>query len=81
MIGSSRKATVIEVIPSYSGKDSWGHVKHYVGYVRAVDERGDRHIFINGSMNGVSGAAVGDHGTVTFVKGGFYSLWFWEGKK
>jgi hypothetical protein len=79
MIGTVRKAAIVQVVPSSIGKDHWGYPRSYAGYVQARDDAGDVHNFINGSLNGVSGVQVGDTGTVTFTKGAGFALWFWKG--
>lgn len=81
MIGTTRKAEIVEVVPNQTRKDEWGYPRHYAGYARAVDDAGEGHIFVNGSFNGVHDVEVGDTGTVTYTKGAVYALWFFEGDK
>lgn len=46
-------------------------------YTQAIDETGEYHNFVHGSINGVAGAEVGQTGRVEYHTAARYGLWFW----
>jgi len=75
----TRKAEIIEVVPSKIKRSAFsGKAYEYGNYVKVLDDKGEIHNFINGSINSIQDAEVGMRGTVSFVRSASYGLWFWR---
>jgi hypothetical protein len=76
----TRKAEIVQVVGPRNYEDALGYRHVAAGHVVARDENGATHMFITGSMNGLRSEwrTVGLKGTVSFIKCGSYSLWFFD---
>jgi len=78
-MNKARKAVITEVKANWYDRDPWTQ-RMMAGHVRAKDETGEEHIFVNGSPNRVLDVKVGDEGTVEYVSAGSMALWHWSAK-